>query len=177
MFAAIVHRYLMVAAACIALLAGLQAPSLIDQYQKRVDAHLREVTINLRAFQEIADRHFGGDMAKLIQLHRASSEKSFQEEGAAIDNMVQRKARFEAELAALNVALPQRIVHVLFGGDQEIMTETLAQYTWTVPLTRDALVVGGVCALAVLLLLELLWAIARGIARSIGGARPSLRAR
>jgi hypothetical protein len=163
MLASICHRYLLIFVACAALLAGLQAPSLIDQYQKRIDAHLREVTINLQPFQEIARKYFGGDMAKLIETHRASTEKPFQEEGVAIEKMQQRKTRFEAELAALNVALPYRIVHVLLDGDKEIMDETLAQYTYTVPLTQDALAVGGVFAVAVLLLLELLWAVGRYI--------------
>jgi hypothetical protein len=156
MLASILRRYLLILVACVALLIGLQAPNLVDQYQKRIDAHLREVTVNLQAFQDIADRHFGGDLAKLIEQHRASGEKSFQEEGVAIDRMRQRKARFEAELAALDVALPYRIAHVLADGDREIMDETLAQYTYTVPLNRDALVAGGVCALAVLLVMEFL---------------------
>jgi hypothetical protein len=161
MLLTIVHRYLFALIACAALLAGVQAPSLVDQYQKRVDAHLREVTVNLRPFQEIADRYFGGDLGRLVERHRASAEKPFQEEGAAIEQMAQRQARFTAELAALRVALPWRIAHVLFGGDREIVDETLAQYTWTVPLTTDALAAGGGLALAVLLALELLLALAR----------------
>jgi hypothetical protein len=163
MLAAILHRYLMIIAACFALLIGLQAPNLIDQYQKRIDAHLREVTINLQPFQEIADKYLAGDITRLIELHRVSAEKSFQEEGVAIDKMLQRKARFAAELAALNVPLPWRIAHVLLNNDSEIMDETLAQYTWTVPLTQGALAVGGVFVLTVLLLLELLLAVGRGI--------------
>jgi hypothetical protein len=172
MFATILHRYLLIFIACIALLIGLQAPSLVDQYQKRIDAHLREVTLNLQPFQETANRHFGGDMAKLLELHRASREKPFQEEGAAIEKMQQRKARFEAEQAALKAALPWRIAHVLFDGDKEIVDQTLAQYTWTVPLTQDALATGGVFALAVLLLLECLLAVGRrSRGRTLSGAR------
>ncbi|MDR2212031.1 MAG: DUF2937 family protein, partial [Pseudomonadales bacterium] len=56
-----------------------------------------------------------------------------------------------------------RIAHVLLKRDQEIMDETLAQYTYTVPLNQDALVAGGVFALAVLLALELVAAALRGI--------------
>jgi hypothetical protein len=165
MLAAFLHRYLLILVACVALLTGLQAPNLLDQYEKRIDAHLREVTANLQPFQDIASRHFGGDMGRLIAAHRASNEKPFQEEGAAIEKMQQRKTRFEAELAALHAALPSRLAHALFDGDKEIIDETLAQYTWTVPLTRDALVVGGVLALAVLLALELLLAIVRPLLR------------
>jgi hypothetical protein len=161
MFIAILNRYLFTAVACVALLAGLQAPNLADQYQKRVDSHLREVAVNLRPFQDIADRYFGGDIALLIERHRASDEKPFQEEGAAIEKMVRRQMRFRAELAALNVALPWRIAHVLLRHDREIMDETLAQYTWTLPLNADALATGGAFTLTVLLALELLLALGR----------------
>jgi hypothetical protein len=157
----IFHRYLMIIVACIALVIGLQLPNLADQYEKRVDAHLREVTINFRPFQEIADKYFGGSIEKLIEFHRQSGEKPFQEEGAAIEKMYQRKLRFEAEMKALNTTLPNRIIHILFNGDQEMRSETLAQYSYTVPLNQDALITGAAIAATVLLALELLLAIAR----------------
>jgi hypothetical protein len=161
MISEIFHRYLMIVVACIALLFGLQLPSLADQYEKRVDAHLREVTINFRPFQEIADKYFNGSIEKLIEFHHQSGQKPFQEEGAAVEKMYQRKLRFEAEMSALKTSLPYRIVHILFNSDQEMMGETLSQYSYTVPLNQDALVVGAAIAAAVLLALELLLAVAR----------------
>jgi hypothetical protein len=157
----ILYRYLLIIVACIALLLGLQVPNFVDQYQKRVDAHLREVTINLQPFQDIASKFFGGDMNKLIELHRNSSEKPFQEEGAAIEKMIQRKLRFEADLAALQVSLPQKALHVLLHGDQEILDEALGQYSYAVPLNQDALIFGAGAAIIMLLLVELLLALAR----------------
>ena len=157
----ILYRYLIVIVACVSLLLGLQIPNFVDQYQKRVDAHLREVTINLQPFQDIAAKYFGGDMSKLIELHRASGEKAFQEEGAAIEKMVARKLRFEADLAALNTSLPLKALHVLFRGDREILDEAMAQYSYAVPLNQDALVFGACVAIAILLLAELLFALAR----------------
>jgi hypothetical protein len=161
---AILYRYLMIVVACISLLLGLQIPNFVDQYQKRVDAHLREVTVNLQPFQDIAAKYFSGDMNKLIELHRASSERAFQEEGAAIEKMVARKLRFEADLAALNTSLPQKALHVLLHGDQEILDEALAQYSYAVPLDQDALVFGACVAIVILLLVELLFALV-GLAR------------
>ena len=73
----ILYRYLMIVVACISLLIGLQIPNFVDQYQKRVDAHLREVSVNLQPFQDIATKYFDGDMNKLIELHRNSGEKAF----------------------------------------------------------------------------------------------------
>jgi hypothetical protein len=158
---AILYRYLLIVVACISLLLGLQIPNFVDQYQKRVDAHLREVSVNLQPFQDIAVKYFGGDMNKLIELHRASSEKAFQDEGTAIEKMVARKQRFEADLAALNTSLPLRAMHVLFHGDREILDEALAQYSYAVPLNQEALVFGACIAITFLLLVELLFALAR----------------
>jgi hypothetical protein len=157
----ILYRYLIVVVACISLLIGLQIPNFVDQYQKRVDAHLREVTVNLQPFQDIATKYFGGDLNKLIALHRNSGEKPFQEEGAAIEKMVQRKLRFEADLAALQTSLPFKAWHVVFHGDREMMDEALGQYSYAVPLDQDALLFGAGVALVILVLVELLLALAR----------------
>ncbi|HAF45957.1 MAG TPA: hypothetical protein DCK83_13785 [Gallionellaceae bacterium] len=157
----ILHRYLMIIVACISLLLGLQVPNFVDQYQKRVDAHLREVSVNLQPFQDIASKYFAGDMSKLIALHRNSIEKPFQEEGAAIEKMVQRKLRFETDMAALQTSLPQKALHVLLHGDRELLDEALGQYSYAVPLSQDALIFGAGVALIILLAVELLLALVR----------------
>jgi hypothetical protein len=157
----ILYRYFIVIVACISLLIGLQIPNFVDQYQKRVDAHLREVTINLQPFQEIANKYFGGDMGKLIELHKTSAEKPFQDEGAAIEQMVARKLRFETDMAALNTSLPLKALQVIFHGDREILDEAKSQYSYAVPLNQDALEFGAAVALAFLLLAELILALLR----------------
>jgi hypothetical protein len=158
---AILYRYLMIIVACVSLLFGLQIPNFVDQYQKRVDAHLREVTVNLQPFQEIANKYFSGDIVKLIELHRASNEKAFQDEGVAIEKMVQRKLRFETDLAALQTSLPMKAFQVLLHGDREMVDEALGQYSYAVPLNQDALIFGACVALVILLLVELLLALVR----------------
>jgi len=162
---AVLYRYLMIIVACISLLIGLQIPNFVDQYEKRVDAHLREVSVDLLPFQEIANKYFNGDIGKLIELHRNSEVKPFQEEGLAIEKMVARKLRFEADLTALQTSLPLKALNVLLHGDKEIIDEAMAQYSYSVPLNQDALVFGACVALAILLLLELLLALARLVSR------------
>jgi hypothetical protein len=160
-----IYRYMMIFVACVALLLGLQVPNFVDQYQKRVDAHLREVTVNLQPFQAIADKYFAGNMDKLIALHRGSTEKPFQEEGSALEQMVQRKLRFEADLAALNTSLPIKAFRVMFRGDREMIDETLGQFSYNVPMNRDALLFGAGFAFTLLLSLEGLLALARRFTR------------
>lgn len=158
-----IYRYLMIILACISLLIGLQVPSLIDQYQKRVDAHMREVTLNLQPFIDIANQYFDGDMERLLTLHRNSAAQPFKEEGLAIGQMLKRKMHFEAELTALRTDLPHRALHVLLHGEAQIREEVLAQFSYTVPLDVDALSFGAGVALAVLLTVELLLVALRGV--------------
>ncbi len=163
----ILYRYFLIIIACAAMLAGIQLPNLVDQYEKRIDAHLREVAINLKPYQDIADKYFGGSLEKLIELHRKSEVKAFQEEGLAIADMVKRKARFQADLAALQVSLPMKIMNILLDGDREMIDETLQQYTYAVPLNQDALLTGAALAAIMLLLVELLFALGRYLAKAL----------
>lgn len=156
--AEIFRRYLTVVVACIGLLIGLQLPSFVDQYEKRVDAHLREVLANFQPIQEVANKYTNGSIEQLIEMHRKSDKKAFQDEGTAIENIYQRKLRFEAEAAALKTSLPYKILHVLFHYDRDILDETISQYSYTVPLNQDALIVGAVGAVVMVLALELLLA-------------------
>ncbi len=161
------YRYLLIVIACVALLAGIQLPNLVDQYQKRIDAHLREVTANLKPYQEIANKFTGGSLDQLIELHRRSSEKAFQDEGVAIAEMIKRKLRFESDLAMLQASLPVQVVRILMKGDRELIDETLAQYTYSVPLTQDALLAGAATAAIILVLTELLLALARRVSDAV----------
>jgi len=157
----ILYRYLIVIIACIALLLGLQIPNFVDQYQKRVDAHLREVTVNLQPFQDIANTYLGGNIAKLIEMNIKSDAKPLQEEGRAIEKMVKRKLRFEADMAALQTSLPMQALHIFLHGDQEILDEAMAQYSYAVPVNQDALMFGAAVAIATLVIAELLFALIR----------------
>lgn len=158
---AFLTRYLMMMLFGAALLVGIQLPNLADQYAKRVDAHLREVTANVKPYQEVADRYADGSLQKLVALHRRSTEAVFKAEADAIENLLQRKQRFEAEAAAMQASLIQRLLHILKTRDQEMIDETLDQYTFNVPLTQDAIVFGGGLALAAILLLDVLLALVR----------------
>lgn len=155
----ILFRYFMIVIACAALLAGIQIPNLADQYGKRVDAHLREVTINFQPFQDIANQHTHGKIDELIEMHRRSDIPTFRAEGSAIERMYQRKLRFEAEARALQTNLFKRVFHILLRPDSEMLEETLIQYSATVPLNQDAIIFGALFALVAMLLIEGLYAL------------------
>ncbi len=157
----ILYRYLIVIVACVSLLAGLQIPNFVDQYQKRLDAHLREVSVNLQPFQDIANTYFGGDLAKLIELNLKSDAKPLQEEGRAIEKMALRKLRFEAEMSALQTSLAMQAWHIFSDGDEEILGEVKEQYSYSVPMNQNALMIGATVAISVLVMVELLFLLIR----------------
>jgi hypothetical protein len=163
----VLMRYLMIAIACAALLAGIQLPNFADQYAKRVDAHLREVTLNLQPFLMIANQYANGSIEELIALHRKSDVPPFRAEGDAIERLYQRKQHFEAEHKALQGSLPGRLLHIVWRGDPELREQTLLQYSAVVPLNQEALISGGVIALSVLLLIELAMALGRRLDKTV----------
>jgi len=153
------YRYLIVAIACIAMLLGLQIPNFVDQYQKRLDAHLREVTTNLQPFQDIANKYLAGNLGKLIEMNINSDANPLQEEGLAIEKMAERKLRFETEMTALQTNLAMKILHIWLNGDQEILEEAKSHYSYAVPIDQNALVVGAVTAIIILVMAEILFAL------------------
>jgi energy-coupling factor transporter transmembrane protein EcfT len=152
----IIYRYLIVVIACISLLIGLQVPNFADQYEKRVDAHLREASIDLQPFLDIADKFFKGNTDKLIEMHYITEEQSLRDEGEAIENMIQRKKRFEADMNALKTNLPMRALNILLHGDHEIIDEVRAQYSYAAPINEEALIFSSCVSLSILLMVELL---------------------
>jgi hypothetical protein len=145
------YRYFLVAVACAAILIGIQIPNFVNQYEKRLDAHLIEVATNLRGFQEIADRYHGGSFEALLHEHEASSSPTFRDEAKPLREMLTRRQIFLGEQRALNTHLAGKTWHIFYNGHPELVRETQAAYAYNVPLSEDALIAGaGFAALAVL---------------------------
>jgi hypothetical protein len=122
------HRYLVVIVAGISLLLGIQVPNFVDQYAKRLDAHLLEVMQNIHPYQVITDKYYSGNIEHLIEFHKKNTIKTFREEGAAIERMYKRKLTFENDQAAFTTHLPWKVAHILFNGDGELLHETVTSH-------------------------------------------------
>jgi hypothetical protein len=152
-FFAMIAGYVRLIVFAIGLLVGVQVPSFVDQYVKRVSAHQIEVANNFKGFQETADRYFGGNVEALIAHHAASPDPVFENEAKIIREMYDRLRSLSAELAALHGPLIEQIVHVIFRSDRKILDETRSAYTYTVPLNPLGIAAGitlGAC-LAILI--------------------------
>lgn len=161
------HRYLLIVLACAALLAGIQIPNLVDQYEKRVDAHLREAVLAFKPYQALADKYFGGDINKLIALHQKNQAKPIRDEGNVIQQMIKRKQHLQQAYDDMQASLPVQIYRLVLRGDRDLMRETLQQYTYSVPLTQEALMAGAAAVVILLALTELLLALVRWLSEAV----------
>lgn len=149
------YRYFLIAISCAAILVGIQIPNFVDQYDKRLDAHLIEVSTNLRGFQDIADRYHGGSFEALLREHEASTSPTFRDEAKPLRAMLMRREAFLQEQQALDTHLGGQALHIVFNGHRELVAETQANYSYNLPLTADAVAAGAVFALIVVLLAEI----------------------
>jgi hypothetical protein len=156
------------------LIVGIQTPNFIEQYEKRIDAHYREVTENLRGFQEVADRFHGGSLAALIVKHRSSPDSTFKGEAEPIERMVARRDRFGKEREALRSSYPLKVAHTLMRGDREILDETYAGYSRTFSLDKRALLSGLGAAIAICFVLEMFFGLAKRLLGFKGPRNPNL---
>ena len=151
------YRYTLILIACAALLVGIQIPNFVDQYEKRLDAHLSEVKNNLQGYQDIADRLYGGSIAALIAKHQQSDDEAFKQEAGPIANIFQRYEHFSKELAALlATGLTGKIAYIITQGDGELIAETYNNYSFAVPLNETAVVAGFIFMGVVVFVIEAL---------------------
>jgi len=150
------------------LLVGIQVPSYTDQYQKRVDAHLLEVSRNISGFQATAKELFDGDMQALIAYYENSNDRVFQGDADSIRNIVERYDTLLAEQQAISAHWLKASLHMLLTANPELRAEAIEQYSYTVPLDIYALEWGFSMAILVTLLIEALIGIC---ARCLPGSR------
>lgn len=155
-----IYRYSLILIACVALLIGIQVPNFINQYEKRLDAHFAEAANNLKGFQEIASRYFGGSIESLIAKHEASEDSVFKGEARPIRNIYERYLRFQAEKAALDTDFAGKVAFLVSAADRELLNETYVKYSFAMLLDKTSVLSGIVAVVIVLLLIELLRAIA-----------------
>lgn len=150
----LIPRMMLLLLAGAALLGGVQIPNFVDQYEKRLDAHFREVQNNLKPFQDIANQFHGGSLDVLIDKHERSTDPTFKAEGAAIRNLQERFLRFEYQLQRLKTHLFGKLQILAVDADRELMKETADQYSFGIMLDRNAVIAGFVSMAVVVLCFE-----------------------
>jgi Protein of unknown function (DUF2937) len=152
------RHYLRLVIFTIGLLIGVQAPGFVDQYVKRVSAHYTEAKQNFNGFQQAANQYFNGDVDALVAHHLASTDPVFKAEAKTIADLFARIKALADELDALKGSLLARLTHIIVNPNRDILQETLNAYSYTVPLSPDAILYGVSAGLIVSLVIELILA-------------------
>ncbi|WJG08883.1 DUF2937 family protein [Aliiglaciecola sp. LCG003] len=138
----VIGSYLRLCIFALGLLIGLQVPAFIDQYEKRVDAHLLEARLNLAGFQGTANRYFAGDIQKLIAYYRASDDKVFNHDANSIEGIYSRVIALQKERLELQTHPVKQAWHVFVKPHRNLFDETVKEYSYTVPINLFALIWG-----------------------------------
>jgi hypothetical protein len=172
----VLRAYLRLVLFALGLLIGVQAPGFVDQYSKRVSAHYIEAQKNFAGFQRTADLYFGGSIEALIAHHESSSDAVFKDEAKTVAAIYVRLKKLALEANAMNRPLYSRVFHVAYYPDEEILHETLAAYSYTVPLNQQAILCGLIGASLLAVLVESILIGLLGLGRLAMGGRASARA-
>jgi hypothetical protein len=153
----------------IILVAGVVAsgciPSFIAQYRQRVSGRLDQVLQDLAPFQTIANQFHHGSLQELINYHLASADRTFHDEGTALQAMVDSAEQLRQALAALNTDLFHQLVYMVSKADPLIARATWDIFAPAFNLTAQSVVFAIVAGIAVWLLFLGLWMLVARLAR------------
>jgi hypothetical protein len=153
-----------------AILTGGCVPSFMAQYRQRVGGRLDQVLRDLLPFEQIAQRDFGGSLDALIQHHRDSLDLAFQQEGAAIQQMLDAAARLREAVAALDTNVYGQFAWLVRHADPDLVHATWSAWRPSFDLSPDGLTFAVVAGLALWVLFLLMWYGAAASVRRLRGA-------
>jgi len=151
-----IFEYLRMVLFSAGLLIGIQFPSFVDQYGKRLDAHWQESETTMQGFKKDADKYFSGDIEKLIKQYQKNPDKVINDGG---NNIAKLSARNKQLSNARLLFLENRLspfIQTLIKPVTEIRRETWANYSFTITLDVFAIVSGLSCGLLIAMLVETL---------------------
>lgn len=124
------------------LLIGVQVPGFINDYAKRVEAHLIEAQAGLSGFQNTANQFFKGDMQALVAHYRASEDPIFRSDADSLSNLLTRQLALDKQFQAMQGQWYIRFLQVVLAADPDIRKETWNGYSYQILLTPEAMVWG-----------------------------------
>lgn len=146
----------------LAIIAGGCVPSFIAQYQQRLGGRLEQVERDLAPFQEIANRSHGGSLQALVQYHLQSTDRTFHDEGRAIQAMIDAVAYLKDALRALNTDLFHQAAYLAMHYDRQTIAQTWDAFLPSFPITGESATFAVLFGLIVWVLFMGLWAVIQG---------------
>ena len=131
--------YLRLVLFAVGLLVGVQVPGFINDYAKRVEAHLIEAQTGLRGFESTAQQFFNGDMQALVAHYRASDDPVFQSDASSLGAMLDRQLELDKQFQAMQGPWYIRALQVAVAADPDIRSETWNGYSYQILLAPEAM--------------------------------------
>ena len=123
-------------------LAGMQVPAFVDQYAKSLESHLAESRMALNAFQDDADRYFGGSLEKLIGHYIGNEDQVFNEGGRSIQSIYDRYRVLQTSFTQFQSNPWSAYSQALFAPVPDVRAEVWKNYTYAIQLTPGAIAFG-----------------------------------
>ena len=131
--------YLRLVLFAIGLLVGVQVPGFINDYAKRVEAHLIEAQTGLRGFESTAQQFFNGDLQALVAHYRASEDPVFRSDANSLGTLLDRQVALDKQFQAMQGPWYMRALQVAYAADPAIRQETIDTYSYQVLLSPTAI--------------------------------------
>ncbi|HEX4896337.1 MAG TPA: DUF2937 family protein [Solimonas sp.] len=147
------------------LLLFLQLPQFIDQYTQRYAGYHQALADSFAEYQANADRHYGGDLGRLIADLRAAPGAGIREIGDKLERDHDTLRRMAAGLEILrHGTLWQKLRYLATDLDRPLAEGTWQDFEPGLPLSTDALLCGLLGALLASGLFNLLcWPLRRAL--------------
>lgn len=149
------HGYLRLLIFMAALLAGLQLPAFIQQYESTLLAHLSEARQSLQPFLLDARVHTEGDLNKLIERYQQNADIAIRDGGNSLQGLVKRHEYLHKLADRLSESQLQRIWYGLFAPDPVLFSEARQQYDYQIILNAQAIGWGLISGLLIMMLFDL----------------------
>lgn len=134
---------------------GVQLPEFINQYLQRLSGHLNEAKLQLSQFDAIAQSHYQGDIALMVNSYKTNNDPVIVDTGIVIEQLVARVNYLENHFSSLfNNDYISQIQYFIFNADLQIMQQTAKIYSLAIPLEINALATGAIIAITGLLMKE-----------------------
>ncbi|HWU67816.1 MAG TPA: DUF2937 family protein [Stenotrophobium sp.] len=136
-------------------LVGVQVPGFVAQYGQSLESHLRESGISLQAFQQDADKYFGGDLHRLIAHYKSNGDPVFNAGGGNIDAIYQRNTTLKAAMLDFAQGRLSAYEQVFVHPVADIRDEVWKNYSYGIKLDASAIVVGLLLGFLMSVLVEI----------------------
>ncbi len=137
------------------VLIGIQAPGLVSDYGKNLDARLAESKLSITPFQNTADKHFNGDIEKLINHYNGNGDQVLIEGGESISQVLVRHQLLQEAQASFKSSTFASYQHTLLSPISDIRQQVWDSYDFQVLLNKEVLLFGLIFALVIMIIVEL----------------------